>query len=231
MKVGVLIPAHNVRTRIEMALTTVMAQTYPAESYVVDDASDDGTYEFLSARPSWYTQLAHNPERLGWPATLNAAATLAIDDGCQALFLMNADDFLRLDCIQKCVTSLEGVEWVIPYTQQIGAENVVQSSKQDATLDDFRERSPFVAMAMIRSVVWQAVGGFSLDVTMPGSFGYYEDWEFWIKVFAAGYHCYAVISEPVYYYVMHDEQLHKVGLPRHEEAVKLILDKHQGVFS
>jgi GT2 family glycosyltransferase len=226
MKVGVVVPVYNVLRYIEMCLTSLNAQTYPVSVYVVDDASTDGTREFLRARPHLYTDMASHTERVGWPCSLNNAATLAIDGGCDAVFTMNADDFLRLDCIEKCVEFIKDYDWVVVYAQQVGAENVVQISKENATLEDFKRYPPLVNYALIPSHIWQQVGGYSTDITLPNSYGYKEDWEFWIKIFKANYTNYAVVKEPVYYYVMHDGQLHESGLNRTEEARQVILKKH-----
>jgi hypothetical protein len=165
-------------------------------------------------------------ERTGWAISLNDAANLAINDGCDLLFTMNADDFLRLDCIEKAVEAMNGHDWVVVYAQQVGAENVVQASKEHATLEDFKVYPPLVNYALISAAIWQEVGGYPTDITLPGSYGYKEDWGFWIKVFQANYTNYAVVKEPVYYYLMHPGQLHESGLSRHEEAKRLILETY-----
>ncbi len=230
MKVGVAIPAYNSLKWIEQLLTTVNAQTYPCDAYIADDQSDDGMAEFLHDRPGWYRRMVRNPERLGWPGALNAAAALAFEDGCEAVFVAAADDFLRLDCIEKCAHALQHHDWVVPYLQQVGGQNVVQASQSNATLADFAVWPPLVDKAMFRRHVWETVGGYSADVLVPGSYGAAEDWEFWIKVFKAGFTNFAVIEEPLYYYRMHDQQL---GLERpaiHEQTVDLIRAKHPDVW-
>lgn len=226
MKIGIALPARNVIPYIETCLTTINAQTHPCAAYIVDDASDDGTYQFLRDRPQWYRRLARNDVRQGWPATLNAAAQLAIADGCDALFTANADDFFRLDCIEQCVRALTRHDWVVTHAQQVGGENVVQASRSNATLDDFAVWPPVVNYALIRAEVWQAVGGYSSDVTVPGSYGAAEDWEFWIKVLKAGYTDYGVVTDPTYYYRMRPGQLHEQRAGIHDQTVALIRAKH-----
>jgi len=226
MKVGVAIPTHNVLPYIETCLTTINSQTHPCHAYIVDDCSSDGAYEFLRARPSWYRRLDQQRARQGWPATLNRAVAAAISDGCDAIFTMNADDFLRLDCIEQCVQALNGRDWVVTNAQQIGGDNAVQISKPGAVLNDFAVWPPLVNYALVRREVWEAVGGYSSDVTVPGSFGSAEDWEFWIKVFKAGYTNYAVVNEPTYYYRMRAGQLHEGRAAVHAETVALIRAKH-----
>lgn len=236
MRVGVAVPARNALRTIEALLTTVNAQTYPCAAYIYDDCSDDGMTDFLLARPGWYRDLVVGaakvePRRLGWPGAVNAAAALALEDGCDAVFIAAADDLLRLDCVDKCVRALQRHDWVVPYSQQVGAENVVQASRPDVTLADFAVWPPLTDKALFRREVWEAVGGYPTDVTLPGSWGCKEDWCFWIEVFKAGFTDYGVVTEPVYYYVMHEAQLHREDLDRTEQAVALIRAKHPDVWA
>lgn len=225
MKVGVVIPVRDGLPYIETCLTSINEQTYPCAAYVVDDGSVDGTYEFLQDRPSWWRFLDRHEDSLGWPWSLNNAASNAIEDGCDAVFVMNADDFLRLDCIEKCVRLLHRVDAVVPYTQQIGGENVVQESAAHVTLNDFISHTPMVAFGLVRSSVWEALNGYHQDVNLPGMTAGYNEWDFWLRFHKAGY-LHAVVTDPVVYYRMHHEQLHKETTSRHEEAVSLIYKKH-----
>lgn len=225
-KIGVAIPTRNAARYVERCLTTIAAQTYPCRAYVQDDASTDATYEFLEARPSWYDGLARNDRRRGWPTTLNRAARQAIDDDCDAVFLMNADDFLRLDAIERLAAKLPGNDFVLVTGQQVGGDDVVQICKPNATWEDFLDHPPFMQEALVTAEAWRAVGGYSLDVTLEASWGFKEDWDFWLKMHHAGRWRYAVVEEPVYYYVMHEHQLHLADAGRYEEARRKILRKH-----
>lgn len=224
--VGIAVPARNVIKFIEACLTTLNAQTVPCKIYVVDDASDDGTFRWLRDRPHLYTKLRRHRVQQGWAPTLNDAAQMAIEDGCDQIFVMAADDLMRLDCIEKCLEMNREKDWCVVYAQQIGAEHVIQASKEGATLEDFKGHPPIVNYALIPSKIWSEVGGYSTDITLPNSFGFKEDWDFWIKVLKAGYTNYGVVKEPVYYYIMHEGQLHRPGVSRYEEARKVILEKH-----
>lgn len=231
MKVGVAVPARNAVRYIETLLTTINAQTHPCGAYIYDDASDDGMTRFLLDRPTWYRSLRRGTRRAGWPTAVNQAAGAALNDGCDAVFIAAADDFLRLDCIDKCVRLLTQHDWVVPHSQQVGGENVVQVSSPNIVLADFARWPPLTDKALFRADVWQAVGGYSTDISLPGSYGCKEDWEFWIKVWKAGYTDYGVVEEPVYYYRMHDSQLHRDDLDRTDQAVALIRAKHPDVWN
>ncbi len=232
LKVGVIVPTYNSKPTLEMLLETVSAQTYPNTfAYISDDASDDGTREFLGLRPTWYRTYAYYQDRGGWPVNTNRAAALAVADGCDAIQIAAADDFLRLDCIEKGVEALHGRDFVIPLSQQVGAENVVQRSQEGAVLADFRDWCPLIDKALIRKHVWEGVGGYSTDVTIPERpWGCAEDWEFWVKVFKAGFTNYTVVQHPTYYYVMHDQQLGRGRELVHEKTVEVIRRKHPDVW-
>lgn len=229
-RIGVIIPARNVLKYIETGITSIHRQMQPCNLYICDDDSDDGTFEFLHERPTWWNGLAKNLNRRGWPATLNEAGALAVADGCDYLFIMNADDFLRLDCIKLCWEQMVrgGFDAVTVWTQQLGAENVKQTPLVDfpITLEKLTGRwCPIPNQALVKAEHWVNVGGYSLDVTPSGCWGYTEDWDFWIKWVKAGYTI-GIVEEPAYYYLMHPGQLHEDGVGRHEEARNLTLGKH-----
>ena len=240
MKVGVIIPAWNVLPWIEHLLETVWEQTWRGagrrvSAYIADDHSDDGTYEFLCDRPSWYRGLTRTPVRLGWAGALNTAAGLAFGDGCDAVLTCSSDDFLRLDAVEACVGALRGeTPFVIATSREVGGSNVVQRSQVGATLEDFGRWPPITDKALIPGWLWRAVGGYSEDVTPPGTFGSAEDWEFWIKVwkffgaprFSPPYRC---TEDPVYYWRVHPGQLSHGRGAVHAAALDMIMRKHPDV--
>lgn len=235
MKVGVVVPARNALRTIETLLDTCRDQTYPCSVYIADDASDDGMTQFLLDRPTWYRRLAVLSQQTGWPGATNAAAQLAIRDGCDAVQIAAADDFLRLDAIERLVAELPGRDFVVPVSQQVGEQGAKQVSQPDATIEMFCQPwgehagpwCPLIDKALIRSSVWSAVGGYSSDVTIPARpWGCAEDWEFWIKVFRAGFTSYAVVEPAVYYYVMHAGQLGRGRELVHDLTLAALRRKH-----
>lgn len=210
MKVGVIIPVRNARPWIGEMLESIQAQTHPAQAYLAEDRSDDGTWEWLREHPELWAALRRNRVRKGWAGSLNAAATLALADGCDAIFTASADDRLHPDCIARCVAVLGadgGRDFVVPYAQQFGEADVVQASLPDCGLDDLVVWPPLIDKALIRRAVWEAVGGYSPKATLPGSYGSAEDWEFWIRVWKARLTRYAVVETPLYFVRVHPGQL------------------------
>lgn len=233
MKVGVVVPVRNGVQFIDECLTSVVNQTYAdVQAYVTDDLSDDGTYEWLLEHPEKYAKLARNTERLGWPGNTNAAARLALEDGCDAVYLAAADDFLHLSGVEILVGHMtaSNLDWVVSNAQQVGTGHAVQVCQSNPILADFKTWPPLIDKALFRRDVWETVGGFSDDVTVPGSWGAAEDWELWIKIFKAGFTNYLVLQESLYYYRMHPDQLWPYRAAIHEQTLDLIKRKHPDVW-
>ena len=210
MKVGVIIPARNALPWIEETLTSIQAQTHPAHAYIAEDRSDDGTREWLNDHPHLWAGMRRNRRRMGWAESLNAAARIALRDGCDALFTASADDLLHPECIARCAAALDadgGQDFVIPYAQQFGEADIVQESLPDATLDDLVQWPPLIDKGLFRRATWARLGGYNTMATLPGTYGTAEDWEFWIRVWKAGFTRYTVIEEPLYFVRVHPGQL------------------------
>ena len=225
MRVGVAIPIRDQQRWVETCLTTIRAQTYPCAAYIVDDASVDELPEFLGNRPSWWRRMVRHDTPQGWPASLNHAAQLALDDGCDAVFTMNGDDFLRLDAIERCVRALTTVDAAVPFAQQLGGADIVQASQCPVGLESFIDKTPIVAFGLIRADVWRELGGYAMDVNLPELSAGYNELDFWLRFFQAGYE-HALVTDPVVYYRMHAQQLWQATTSRHTECMSLIYRKH-----
>lgn len=232
MKVGVAIPAYNGVKFIENGLRSCWKQTYPVSTYIADDCSDDGMTEFLThkGRLTWYTRYIRNEHRLGWPMNNNRAVDMAFADGCDLVQFMSADDFLRLDCIEKQVQNIRGVDFSVPYLQQVGEENVVQISMPDQLPLDLAPWPNMVDKIMITRAAWEKVGGYANDITIPEKpWGCAEDWDFVIRLLKAGL-TYSILKDPVYYYVMHPRQLWRGRDQVHHKTVAALRSKHPDVW-
>ncbi|MFF8482313.1 glycosyltransferase family 2 protein [Streptomyces antibioticus] len=229
MKIGVIVPARNALPYLWEMLASVQAQTHPAHAYIAEDRSDDGTYEQLRENPALYAGMRRNRRRLGWADSLNAAAALALDDGCDAVFTASADDRLHPECIARCAALLDGDggrDFVVPHARQFGEADHVQASLPDAGLDDFVRWPPLIDKALIRREVWETLGGYSPKATPPGTYGTAEDWDWWIRVWKAGFTRYAVVKEPLYFVRVHPGQLSDTRGQHHAATVDLLAQLH-----
>ncbi|MDX2550106.1 glycosyltransferase family 2 protein [Streptomyces stelliscabiei] len=229
MKIGVIIPARNTLPYLEEMLDSVQGQTHAAHAYIAEDRSDDGTYEWLREHPDLWAGMRRNRKRLGWAGSLNAAARLALHDGCDALFTASADDRLHPECIARCMAALNadgGRDFVVPHAQQFGEADHVQASLPDATLADFAQWPPLIDKALIRRRVWETVGGYSAAATPPGTYGTAEDWDWWIRVWKAGFTRYSVVEQPLYFVRVHPGQLSDARAEHHAATVDLLRKLH-----
>lgn len=229
LKVGVIIPVYNARPWIEQMLHSILLQSYPnVHTYLAEDQSTDGTLEFLASHPGLYTSMVVNETKAGWHGGLNNAAKLAILDNCDAVFTASADDQLHESCIEKCVELLttKNLDFVIPYSKQFGAADHLQVSLEDVTVQDLVIWPMLTDKALIRTNVWQAVGGYSTDVSPPGTHGVAEDWEFWIKCYKSNLFNYGIVKEPLYFVRVHPQQLSNTREIYHAQTVELMRAKH-----
>ena len=101
--VSVIIPAHNSAHSIGECLDSVFEQTHPNfQVIVVDDGSEDDTWEVLSAYPK--DLVLARQENAGQGAARNAGIKLAT--GTYVTFL-DADDFWLPDFMVRTVAFLE----------------------------------------------------------------------------------------------------------------------------
>ena len=107
--VSVITPAYNSVKFIRETVDSVLNQTYPAIEYiVVDDGSQDGTYEILRQYESEerISVLSHeNRSNKGQSASLNLGLKT-----CQGKYvvILDSDDFLDRDKIRQQVGFMEG---------------------------------------------------------------------------------------------------------------------------
>jgi glycosyltransferase involved in cell wall biosynthesis len=104
--VSVLMSTHNVADYVEGAVTSILRQSYPhLELVVVDDASDDRTWEILQRMQTCERRLrCHRLNiRLGTYFARNTALTLAKG---AFIFFQDADDLSHPERIRLCMQAL-----------------------------------------------------------------------------------------------------------------------------
>jgi glycosyltransferase involved in cell wall biosynthesis len=98
-RVSICITACNRVQFVAQAIESALAQTYPdCEIVVIDDASDDGTFEALTRYSDPRIRLVRNPRRLGQAANRNRAVGLARG---QLVKFLDDDDVLEPSCVSE----------------------------------------------------------------------------------------------------------------------------------
>lgn len=187
--VSVILPAYNAEQYIELAVVSVLSQSYQnIEVIAIDDGSTDGTYKILS-------QLADKDHRLklvsrenrGLVATLNEGLYLA--NGTY-IARMDADDIAYRDRFSQQVTALHSdqdlsmVAMNVDYLYEDG--RTIRKPSRSALPDECRVECMFHCMfvhptVMIRSSSMH-VNGWAYDKDFP----YCEDFALWSRVVREG---------------------------------------------
>ena len=184
---SIIIVTYNGRHYLDGCLASVQRELGPGdELIVVDNASADGTAEFLQARFPWVT-LIRNAENRGFAPACNQGAALA---GGDVLVFLNQDTRVEPRWLSALAAGLEGRDGAGLVTSQLlllSRPGRVQMCGQDVhfsglvfgrgfglpagTLDT---PGPVAAVCgasfAIRRELWQALGGFDETLYM-----YYEE--------------------------------------------------------
>lgn len=199
-KVSILIPAFNqleyTKGCINSLLATMSQVRTPYEIIVCDNASTDGTKEYLDKlAESGLIKVIHNTENAGFPKATNQMAALARGE---YLCLLNNDTVLTKDWIEKllrCIRSDNQVAAVGPYTnhssghQQVypapgykGAEDLKVYAEKFTGEEKYVDFLVFFC-CLIKRKVWDEIGGLWEGYNL----GNFDDNEFCYRILEKGY--------------------------------------------
>jgi len=103
--ISVVMPVYNAGRFLEAAVVSVFAQTFTDwELVAVDDASTDGSWEYLQEIDDPRVRLARNDHNMKHGATLNRAIEMARG---QYIARMDADDIILPERLQRQLQALE----------------------------------------------------------------------------------------------------------------------------
>ena len=86
----------------DRCFTSLRESTIPVQAVVVDNASNDGTVEYIREHyPEIH--LIESKENLGFGRANNIAMRYAMDQGCDYVFLLNQDAWVDKDTIEKMI--------------------------------------------------------------------------------------------------------------------------------
>jgi cellulose synthase/poly-beta-1,6-N-acetylglucosamine synthase-like glycosyltransferase len=177
--VGVIVPMRNEAENVEGVVATLAAQDGDIHFYLLDDNSEDLTYDlllrFTSGNPR-FTVIKGAPLATGWIGKTWALQQLFEASHEDILVSLDADVRLTNDSINKAVTELLGSEldFVSPYPKQIAltiGERLIQPLLQWSWLTTvplrYAERSGQQSMAVangqffvVRRSALKTIGGY-----------------------------------------------------------------------
>lgn len=197
MKVFVIIVAFNGKRWYDRCFGSLRLSTIPVQTIVVDNASNDGSVEYIKERfPEIH--LIASQENLGFGRANNMAMRYALDHGCDYVFLLNQDAWVETDTFERLIDiHLRHPEYGILGPVQVNAEktkvldgviqflinpdNVNKQMFSDFVMGTIAEVYP---VAEINAAAWllprntlETVGGFD-----PIFLHYGEDWNYLSRV-------------------------------------------------
>lgn len=145
IKISIIMPVYNAGTYLREALDCVLAQDFPYyKAYCIDDCSDDGSYEVLSAyqKKDARIQVYRNEKRMGAAYARNFA--LQMVDTPYVGFL-DADDLTEPNLFSEMYQAIRTYQADIAYCEwdifEDNTDNVVIASRRpDSDEEKARQR-------------------------------------------------------------------------------------------
>ena len=225
--VSVVIPCYNYERFLGEALESVAAQDWKDfEIIVVNDCSPDDTnrvvFEFCRRRPEISLELIQNERNRGVSHSRNAGFEAARGE---YVFPLDADNWLRPDCLGKMVGVMEEHDFAFVYSwrEEVGLRNGI------VEVPDFDYQrlleGPYIdCMALIRKEAWKEAGGYKCLMDF-----YEEDYEFWVNIAKRG-HRGKVIPEPLVAYRVHRQSKSNLDLELLPRSRELLRELHPEVL-
>jgi len=217
--VSIIIPCWNAGSFLEGLFKSLADQTFTDfEVIVVDDGSDDAaTRTALSRLPPHIC--VHRQENRGLSGARNSGFSLAKG---KFVLPLDCDDRLEPEFLSKAIQKLEtdqSVDFVFSHMRLTGGREGILERAFNPFDQLFLNQLPY-ALLMHKSC-WEIVGGY--DETMRGG---YEDWDFNLRLIAAGFRGH-VLPEPLFIYrVADDGMLLAKSARRHGVLWRQIREKH-----
>lgn len=200
-KIFVIIVTYKGHQWYERCFTSLRDSEYPVHTIVIDNASNDGTVEYIRQRfPK--IQLIESNENLGFGRANNLGMRYALEQGCDYVFLLNQDAWIEPDTIGKLVRIAEkypeyGLLGPVQVNKEktkvlngviqflINPDNVNHKLFSDLILGSVEDVYP---VAEINAAAWllprktlETIGGFD-----PIFVHYGEDWNYLSRVLYHG---------------------------------------------
>ena len=200
-KLFVIIVTYKGQRWYELCFNSLRQSTIPVQTIVVDNASNDGTVEYIKENyPE--IQLIESKDNLGFGRANNIAMRYALDHGCDYVFLLNQDAWVEPDTLERLVDihqrhpeygilgpvqvnakKTKVLDGVIQFL--INPDNVNKRMFSDFVMGMIEEVYP---VAEINAAAWllprktlETIGGFD-----PIFLHYGEDWNYLSRVLYHG---------------------------------------------
>lgn len=220
--VSVIIPTHNRKKMVERLINSILENTYKnVEIIVVDDASNDGTYEYIKEKFGDLEnfKIVRNDKNLLLAGSRNRGISLSKGE---LLFLIDDDNILDKNCIKnlvKVITSDNKIGMVGPVMYYCkdkkriwwaGTKRNMITSRtyfigRDLSIPnkEMWETDDFPNAFMIKKEVIEKVGEFDEKLFIIQ----YDEADFGMRVRLYGYKCIVVKSAIIYHDISFQDQV------------------------
>ena len=191
MKISAVIVTYNRLTLLKECLAAVRTQSYSVSSIVIiDNASTDGTKEFLDSIGEEGIHITHCEKNMGGAWGFTESIAQAVKQGSDAVWMMDDDTVPQQDALEKLVLVLEQhqdagfinskVVWTDGTVHKMNIPGYVSYEEQEGGLYLIRSAS-FVSL-LVPSKVVREVG-----LPYRDFFIWVDDAEFTSRIYRTGY--------------------------------------------
>lgn len=227
--VSVIIPCFRYAKYLEDCIYSIVGQTYkPHEIIIVNDGSDDNTSEvakkLIEKYPEYNIKLVEK-ENGGLSSARNAGIKIASGELIQCI---DADDKMTPGGIEEHVKLITDDHTISQAAlMEFGERHTIAVPNPQSTLDRIMQSNTIFCNAMFPRKAWVDVGGFDESETMRLG---YEDWEFWIRCLAFGYHLNTSDFIALRYRVHEGQMTQSASWPNRQKLYNYIYKKHKELY-
>nr|WP_295863749.1 glycosyltransferase family A protein [uncultured Chitinophaga sp.] len=225
-RIEAVIPCYNDGRYLRDCITSLQEQSSPpARIHVVDDASTDkdtlGLYKALEKEG---VHIIYRKKNGGISAARNTGIRETTSD---LVLLIDADDCIDHRFLRKAARLIRSDASLGAVSAQMQAFGDYQFTWKPAggSVGNFLFSNNSCSMSLIRKNAWEQAGMFDESISS------YEDWEFWLRLTAGGWHI-SIIPQLLFYYRMQKSKsnLLNEGMPRHTQLFDYIVKKNLHIY-
>lgn len=146
MNISTVIVTFNRKELLIKCLHAVLGQSYLSKTvYIIDNASTDGTEEFLKEKGLHDGQIngvtiryERLPKNSGGAGGFHAGMKLAHEDGCDAVWMMDDDGLPDQNCLKNLLPHLDQYDYLSPMVIDIQNEDMM--AFEGCTVSEFMKR-------------------------------------------------------------------------------------------